>query len=62
MMIEKGVWDLLAACRILKEKEKAFHCDFVGKWSDVSFQTFHDRIREYGLEDYITAHGSKYGT
>lgn len=62
MMVEKGVWDLLEACRILKEKEKEFHCDFVGKWNDIDSPTFHKRIQEYGLENYITAHGSKYGT
>lgn len=61
MMAEKGVWDLLEACKILKEKEKKFHCDFVGKWSDIDSLTFHEKIQEDGLEDYVTAHGGKYG-
>lgn len=62
MMVEKGIWDLLEACRILKEKEKEFHCDFVGKWSDIDSPTFHKRIQKYGLEDYVTTHGPQYGT
>lgn len=61
MMKEKGVWDLVEACRILIKDGKKFHCDFVGKWSDITETDFYTRIREYGLEQYITAHGGKYG-
>lgn len=61
MMEEKGVWDLVEACRLLKKEGKKFHCDFVGKWSDITETDFYSRIQEYGLERYITAHGAKYG-
>lgn len=36
MMQAKGVWDLVEACKILKDKKKTFKCDFIGKWSDIS--------------------------
>lgn len=61
MMKEKGVWDLVEACRLLKKEGKKFHCDFVGKWSDITETDFYSRIQEDGLEQYITAHGAKYG-
>lgn len=61
MMKEKGVWDLVEACRLLKKDGKKFHCDFVGKWSDITENDFYSRVREYNLEKYITAHDAKYG-
>ena len=61
MMKEKGVWDLVEACRILKERGKKFHCHFVGKWSDVTEKDFHQKLQEYHLENEITDHGAKYG-
>lgn len=62
MMKEKGVWDLVEACRILKERGKKFHCHFVGKWSDITEKDFNQKLQEYHLEDKITVHGAKYGT
>ena len=61
MMREKGVWDLVDACKILKEKGLNFHCHFVGKWSDISEKTFNDRINALGLQNYVNAYGAKYG-
>lgn len=61
MMKEKGVWDLVKACQILKEKGKSFHCHFVGKWSDITEHDFMTQIKKNNLEEYITAHGAKYG-
>ncbi len=61
IMEEKGVWDLVESCRILKEKGKSFHCHFVGKWSDITANTFKDRIANMNLEDAITAYGARYG-
>lgn len=61
MMSEKGVWDLLEACRILKEKGKAFCCDFVGKWSDITPHIFETKVKEYKLDTFVKAHGEKYG-
>lgn len=62
MMKEKGVWDLVEACRILKEQGKKFHCHFVGKWSDITKKEFHQKLQAYHLENEITAYGAKYGT
>lgn len=62
MMKEKGVWDLVEACRILKERGKKFHCHFVGKWSNISEIDFQQKLQEYHLENEITAYGAKYGT
>lgn len=61
MMREKGVWDLVDACKILKEKGLNFHCHFVGKWSDISEAAFNDRIKALGLQNYVNAYGAKYG-
>lgn len=62
MMKEKGVWDLVEACRILKEQGKKFHCHFVGKWSDITEKEFHRELQEIHLENEITAYGARYGT
>lgn len=61
MMKEKGVWDLVDACKILKDKGLKFHCHFVGKWSDILQETFNDRINALGLQNYVNAYGAKYG-
>lgn len=61
MMVAKGVWDLVDACKILKEKGRNLNCHFVGKWSDISEKNFTDRVKEYDLTDIVYAHGAKYG-
>lgn len=61
MMGEKGVWILLEACKILKERGYPFHCDFVGRWADVTEEAFFQKVKQYELENYIDAHGSQYG-
>lgn len=61
MIASKGVWELVEACRILKEKGISFKCDFVGKWSDIAEDDFNAAIREKSLEDCVKAYGAKYG-
>lgn len=61
MMREKGVYTLLEACSVLKEKGLNFKCHFVGKWSDITQEMFQDKVNELALEDYVIAHGAKYG-
>lgn len=61
MMREKVVWDLMDACKILKDKSLNFHCHFVGKWSDISESAFNGRINALGLHNYVKAYGAKYG-
>ena len=61
MMLEKGVFDLLGACRILKEKRLSFECHFVGAWSDISKPVFFQKVEELEITKHIFAHGKKYG-
>ena len=61
MMKEKGVWDLVEACRILKKKGTAFNCNFIGKWSDISEGSFLNEIKKLGLEKEVHAFGARYG-
>lgn len=57
----KGVFILLEACRILKEKGINFVCDFVGKESkDISAERFNQEIEKVQLEDRVFYHGPKY--
>lgn len=58
----KGVFILLEACRILKEKDIDFICDFVGKESkDINFELFNEAIKRKGLINNVFYHGPKYG-
>lgn len=61
MMKEKGVWDLVEACTILKKKGKPIKCHFVGKWSDIKKEKFTDEINKRELKECVFAHGAKYG-
>lgn len=61
MMLEKGVWTLLDACHILKDRGYDFVCNFVGKWSDIGEGEFTAHLQQYKLEDVVVAHGEKYG-
>ena len=58
----KGVYVLLDACKVLKERGMLFTCDFVGGESKaVSAEAFRVAIAERGLEDRVIYHGPKYG-
>lgn len=61
MMVAKGVWDLVDACKTLKEKGRNLKCHFVGKWSNITETEFKKKIHEYGLDNMVCAHGAKYG-
>lgn len=61
MMKEKGVWDLVEACTLLKNKKRNFNCTFIGKWSDINEDEFKKKIYSLGLNDVIQAYGGKYG-
>ena len=57
----KGVYVLLNACRILKDKGYKFVCDFVGGESkDISRNVFDSAVEEYELNEYAIYHGPKY--
>lgn len=61
MMVDKGVWTLVDACRIMHEKGVDFKCHFVGGWKDISEAEFHKRIVQYELSERVFAYGAKYG-
>ncbi|MDB5121038.1 MAG: glycosyltransferase family 1 protein [Sphingobacteriales bacterium] len=61
MMIEKGVYVLLAACEILHRNGCNFECHFVGDWSDITKKEFNSKKNEAGLGHCVFAHGKKYG-
>lgn len=61
MIESKGVLILLKSCQLLKEKGFNFRCDFVGKWSDVTYTKFNNLIAQFNLQKNVFAHGAKYG-
>lgn len=63
LIISKGVYVLLDACKILKDKGIQFHCDFVGAESkEISTEQFNTAVVERGLQDMVTYHGRKYSS
>ncbi len=61
MMEDKGVWALVDACKILKDKGILFECTFVGGWKDITEDMFNQRISKLGLQSELKAVGPKYG-
>lgn len=57
----KGVLILLEACKILKEKNIRFYCDFVGSEGDISSKMFESLIAENNLCDIVKYYGKVYG-
>ncbi|AZI25213.1 MULTISPECIES: glycosyltransferase family 4 protein [Pedobacter] len=62
MMIEKGVYDLLHACVLLKNRNIPFVCNFVGGWTDITPEEFDKFVEENDLSMQVFAHGPKYAT
>ncbi len=61
MMQEKGVYVLLETCKKLVDAGADFKCSFIGKWADITENAFSKKVNEYGLKNYVVAHGPKYG-
>lgn len=57
----KGVYVLLEALKILKNKEIAFHCTMIGGEKDITENQLKLRIEDAGLGDSILVAGKKYG-
>ena len=58
----KGVYVLLDACKILKDRGCKFMCNFVGGESKhITKEIFEKAINERGLNEYIKYNGAKYG-
>ena len=60
MMVEKGVYILLEACKQLKERNVFFECHFVGGWSNISKEEFTNMLLKNQLSDIVFSHGPKY--
>lgn len=58
----KGVYVLLDACKILKDKGYKFICGFVGGESkEISRNIFEKAVTERGLKGFVIYHGPQYG-
>ena len=58
----KGVYVLLDACKILKDKRHKFVCNFVGGESkEITRSVFENAVEERGLKGLVVYHGPKYG-
>ena len=58
----KGVYTLLDACKILKDKGCQFVCNFIGGESkEITKEVFEKAVEERGINDVVTYHGPKYG-
>lgn len=61
MMIEKGVYILLEACKILHNKGVTFITCFVGAWSDINENDFNTFVFLNNLQENVFYKGAKYG-
>lgn len=60
IMESKGIFDLLQIARILKEKDRKFQLNIVGKPdSEQTTQQIHEFIKEYSLEEKVVLAGVK---
>ena len=58
----KGVYVLLDACRVLKERGLQFVCDFVGgETKEIDRAAFEAAVKGRDLEGIVCYHGPKYG-
>jgi glycosyltransferase involved in cell wall biosynthesis len=56
----KGVYVLLEALKLLKDKKVQFHCNFVGGEGDISTKQLGERISNLNLNEHVTYLGKKY--
>ena len=57
----KGVYDLLEACSILKQKGIPFECNFIGGEGDINVTQFQFKVQSLGLSNQINYLGKKFG-
>lgn len=57
----KGVYVLLDACSLLKQKGLAFECVFVGGEADINAKIFQVKVKALDLEQQVQYLGKKYG-
>lgn len=61
MIESKGVYVLLEACAMLKQKGYDFRCEFVGQWFDVTKDGFEVKCAQLNVSDCVSAYGAQYG-
>lgn len=61
LLRDKGVFVLVEACSILKEKGYSFQCDFVGGEGDISKSQFNAVVQEKGLTQQVRYLGTRHG-
>lgn len=61
LITTKGIWELLAACQLLREQAISFHCNIVGGEGDVTAQALEKQIQDRGLQECVSYLGKKYG-
>ena len=62
LIASKGVWVLLDALKILKDKGYSFVCDFVGgETEEIDAKKFYEEVEKRGLNQLAIYDGKKYG-
>ncbi len=61
LMHAKGVFVLLEACDLLRQKGISFRCTFIGGESDIKAEQFNKKVAELDLGGYVRYAGKKYG-
>lgn len=62
LLIDKGVFTLLGACKILNDKGYQFICNFVGgETADINAERFNQEVAIRGLNKCVCYKGKKYG-
>lgn len=62
LLVSKGVFVLLDACKILKDKGYSFICEFVGgETSEIDAKRFDEEVKKRGLNEIALFEGRKYG-
>jgi glycosyltransferase involved in cell wall biosynthesis len=61
LIISKGVYVLLEACKILREKNINFHCTFAGCKGDLSELEFFTTVERLDLTNYVNYIGEIFG-
>lgn len=62
LLIDKGVFILLDACKILKERGYSFQCDFIGgETCDINTDKFNTEVKTRNIYENVHYLGRKYG-
>lgn len=61
LLVSKGVFVLLEACKMLKNRNLNFECVFVGGIGDINQQQFIEKLKDLDLTDCVRYEGRKIG-